>query len=104
MKIIQIRNRIQDACDRQKSFDDVRRKPIEFQGTGTDYGPRGQTIKTKYRLSRYDGIPGEALNLPGNGKTNFEANTHTFSQTPHHQMPPTEFQDEILLTVKDYDN
>ncbi|GJR26299.1 reverse transcriptase domain-containing protein [Tanacetum coccineum] len=30
-KIIQIWNRIQDARDRQKSYGDVRRKPLEFQ-------------------------------------------------------------------------
>ncbi|GJT30968.1 putative reverse transcriptase domain-containing protein [Tanacetum coccineum] len=30
-KIIQIKNRIQAARDRQKSYDDVRRKPLEFQ-------------------------------------------------------------------------
>nr|GEV81496.1 reverse transcriptase domain-containing protein [Tanacetum cinerariifolium] len=30
-KIIQIEKRIQDACDRQKSYTDRRRKPLEFQ-------------------------------------------------------------------------
>ncbi|GJS17182.1 putative reverse transcriptase domain-containing protein [Tanacetum coccineum] len=30
-KIIQIKNRIQASCDRQKSYADVRRKPLEFQ-------------------------------------------------------------------------
>ncbi|GKC35336.1 putative reverse transcriptase domain-containing protein [Tanacetum coccineum] len=30
-KIIQIKNRIQAACNRQKSYADVRRKPLEFQ-------------------------------------------------------------------------
>ncbi|GJX50416.1 putative reverse transcriptase domain-containing protein [Tanacetum coccineum] len=30
-KIIQIKSRIQAACDRQKSYGDVRRKPLEFQ-------------------------------------------------------------------------
>nr|GEZ31852.1 putative reverse transcriptase domain-containing protein [Tanacetum cinerariifolium] len=30
-KIIQIKSRIQAACDRQKSYADVRRKPLEFQ-------------------------------------------------------------------------
>nr|GEV86518.1 putative reverse transcriptase domain-containing protein [Tanacetum cinerariifolium] len=30
-KIIQIKSRIQAACDRQKSYVDVRRKPLEFQ-------------------------------------------------------------------------
>nr|GEW33899.1 putative reverse transcriptase domain-containing protein [Tanacetum cinerariifolium] len=30
-KIIQIKNRIQAARDRQKSYADVRRKPLEFQ-------------------------------------------------------------------------
>ncbi|GJW16723.1 hypothetical protein Tco_0024159 [Tanacetum coccineum] len=30
-KIIQIKNHIQAACDRQKSYADVRRKPLEFQ-------------------------------------------------------------------------
>ncbi|GKD89833.1 putative reverse transcriptase domain-containing protein [Tanacetum coccineum] len=30
-KIVQIKSRIQAACDRQKSYADVRRKPIEFQ-------------------------------------------------------------------------
>ncbi|GKA65870.1 putative reverse transcriptase domain-containing protein [Tanacetum coccineum] len=30
-KIVQIRNRMQVACDRQKSYADKRRKPLEFQ-------------------------------------------------------------------------
>ncbi|GKC08264.1 hypothetical protein Tco_0999874, partial [Tanacetum coccineum] len=30
-KIIQIKSRIQAACDRQKSYANVRRKPLEFQ-------------------------------------------------------------------------
>nr|GFC10495.1 putative reverse transcriptase domain-containing protein [Tanacetum cinerariifolium] len=30
-KIIQIKQRLQAACDRQKSYADVRRKPLEFQ-------------------------------------------------------------------------
>ncbi|GKC68006.1 putative reverse transcriptase domain-containing protein [Tanacetum coccineum] len=30
-KIVQIKNCIQAACDRQKSYADVRRKPLEFQ-------------------------------------------------------------------------
>ncbi|GJW82081.1 putative reverse transcriptase domain-containing protein [Tanacetum coccineum] len=30
-KIVQIKSRIQAACDRQKSFADIRRKPFEFQ-------------------------------------------------------------------------
>ncbi|GJT54661.1 putative reverse transcriptase domain-containing protein [Tanacetum coccineum] len=30
-KIVQIKRRIQAACDRQKSYTDVRRKPLEFQ-------------------------------------------------------------------------
>ncbi|GKE61086.1 hypothetical protein Tco_1511453, partial [Tanacetum coccineum] len=30
-KIIQIKKRIQAACDKQKSYDDRRRKPLEFQ-------------------------------------------------------------------------
>ncbi|GJR89754.1 putative reverse transcriptase domain-containing protein [Tanacetum coccineum] len=30
-KIFQIKSRIQAACDRQKSYADVRRKPLEFQ-------------------------------------------------------------------------
>nr|GFC27187.1 putative reverse transcriptase domain-containing protein [Tanacetum cinerariifolium] len=30
-KIVQIKQRLQAACDRQKSYADVRRKPLEFQ-------------------------------------------------------------------------
>nr|GFA53556.1 reverse transcriptase domain-containing protein [Tanacetum cinerariifolium] len=30
-KIVQIKKRLQPACDRQKSYADVRRKPLEFQ-------------------------------------------------------------------------
>ncbi|GJZ03740.1 hypothetical protein Tco_0826508 [Tanacetum coccineum] len=30
-KIVQIKSRIQVACDREKSYADVRRKPLEFQ-------------------------------------------------------------------------
>nr|GEV03992.1 hypothetical protein [Tanacetum cinerariifolium] len=31
-KIIQIKNRIQSSCDCKKSYADVRRKPLEYQG------------------------------------------------------------------------
>ncbi|GKF49204.1 hypothetical protein Tco_0142455, partial [Tanacetum coccineum] len=30
-KIVQIKQRIQAACDRQKSYTDLKRKPMEFQ-------------------------------------------------------------------------
>ncbi|GJS13356.1 putative reverse transcriptase domain-containing protein [Tanacetum coccineum] len=30
-KVLQIKQRIQDACDRQKSYTDLKRKPMEFQ-------------------------------------------------------------------------
>ncbi|KAD7117251.1 hypothetical protein E3N88_04519 [Mikania micrantha] len=51
-KIVQIRKRMAAARDRQKSYADKRRKPLEFQvgtevtqGTGGDYGPRTKKLK-----------------------------------------------------------
>ncbi|GJV14789.1 hypothetical protein Tco_1360112 [Tanacetum coccineum] len=72
-KIIQIKSKIQAACGRQKSYANVRRKPLEFQvrdkvmlkvspwkgvihfgkrgklnpRTHEDYGPGGQAVETK---------------------------------------------------------
>nr|GFB64607.1 reverse transcriptase domain-containing protein [Tanacetum cinerariifolium] len=53
-KIVQIKQRLQATCDRQKSYADIRRTPLEFQvgdkvmlKTSRDYGPRDQTVKAK---------------------------------------------------------
>nr|GEX76201.1 reverse transcriptase domain-containing protein [Tanacetum cinerariifolium] len=66
-KILQIKQRIQDARDRQKSYTDVRCKPLEFQ---------------------FDGTPGEVMSSPGNVKISFERSICNSSQQPHPQQMP----------------
>ncbi|GKD54003.1 putative reverse transcriptase domain-containing protein, partial [Tanacetum coccineum] len=73
-KIIQIKSRIQAACDR-------RRVTPMFNGTLE-----------------------EAQSLPGNVKTNSEASIHIPSPTPHRETTQTESLVEILLTRGDYED
>nr|GEW78360.1 putative reverse transcriptase domain-containing protein [Tanacetum cinerariifolium] len=93
---------MQAARDRQKSYAAVRHKPLElavgdkvmlkdlpWKGV-IHFGKRGKLNP------RYVGIQGEALSSLVNVKINSEANTLTFSQKPHHRMPPTGFRNEIL--------
>ncbi|GJT73750.1 hypothetical protein Tco_1033036 [Tanacetum coccineum] len=49
-------------------------------------------------------IDGEVLNLLGNVKTSFKANTLTSSHTPLRKATQTEFGDEILFTWEECDN
>nr|GEY41693.1 putative reverse transcriptase domain-containing protein [Tanacetum cinerariifolium] len=85
---------MQAASDRQKSYADLKRKPIEFQVEDkvmlkvspwkgvVRFGKRGKLNP------RYDGTPSEVLSLRGNARINSERNTHISSQRPHlHQVP-----------------
>ncbi|GKB10932.1 hypothetical protein Tco_0844855 [Tanacetum coccineum] len=111
-RIVQIKSHIQAARDRQKSYADVRRKPLEFQvgdkvmlkvspwkGVMTskvtdklnfienlrDYDREDQaSLKhVVFRLSKCGGIPGEVLSSPGSVKTKCKRNTRTYSPTLH---------------------
>nr|GEX51388.1 putative reverse transcriptase domain-containing protein [Tanacetum cinerariifolium] len=62
-KIVKIKQRIQAARDRQKSYTDVRHKPLEFQ-------------------------VGEVLSSPGNEKISFGRSIHNSSQQTHPQQTP----------------
>nr|GEW39577.1 putative reverse transcriptase domain, ribonuclease H-like domain, aspartic peptidase domain protein [Tanacetum cinerariifolium] len=100
-KIVQIKQRIQAARNRQKSYADVRRKPLEFQvgdrvmlkvspWKGVVQEPVGIMDREIKRLkqsripsSRFDGTPGEALSSHGNVKINSGRSIRTSSQRPH---------------------
>ncbi|GJS12964.1 hypothetical protein Tco_0407436 [Tanacetum coccineum] len=54
-KIVQIKNHIQAACDRQKSYADIRQKPLEFQVGDkiiTKVGTVAYRLKLPEQLSR----------------------------------------------------
>ncbi|GKC20768.1 hypothetical protein Tco_1022918, partial [Tanacetum coccineum] len=68
-KIVQIKQRMQAARDRQKSYADVRRKPLEFQV--------GDRVMLKF-----DGTPREVLSSRGNAKISSEKSIRTSSQKP----------------------
>ncbi|GKB56805.1 putative reverse transcriptase domain-containing protein [Tanacetum coccineum] len=116
-KIIQIKQRIQAARDRQKSYADVSRKPLEFQvgdkvmlkvspWKGVIYfGKRGKLnpryirpfkVLAKmetvaYRLGLPQQLkqgPGEVLSSHGNVKINSERSIRVFSQKPHPRHVP----------------
>ncbi|GKE97781.1 hypothetical protein Tco_0021132, partial [Tanacetum coccineum] len=53
-KIVQIRQRLQDARDRQRSYANVRRKPLEFQ-----VGDRVVKVQVAYKLE----LPEELSNV-----------------------------------------
>nr|GEW72337.1 retrotransposon protein, putative, Ty3-gypsy subclass [Tanacetum cinerariifolium] len=96
-KIVQIKQRIQYAYDCQKSYVDVRRKPLEFQ-VGDRVMLKNQWklwilkssgySKAASQLSRCDGTPGEVLSSHGNVKINFGRSICTFSQKPHRRRVP----------------
>nr|GEU67663.1 putative reverse transcriptase domain-containing protein [Tanacetum cinerariifolium] len=93
-KIVQIKQRIQAAHDRQKSSVNMRRKPFEFQvgdkfmlkvspWKGVIYfGKRG-----KLNL-RSDGTLGEVLSSHGNVKINSGRSSRISSQKPHPRQVP----------------
>nr|GEW88647.1 putative reverse transcriptase domain-containing protein [Tanacetum cinerariifolium] len=92
-KIIQIKQRMQAARDRQKSYADLKRKPMEFQVEDkvmrkispwkgvVRFGKRGKLNP------RYDGTPSEVLSLLGNEKINLNRSTPISSQIEHLHPP-----------------
>ncbi|GJT38672.1 hypothetical protein Tco_0938537 [Tanacetum coccineum] len=89
---------MQAAQDRQKSYADRKRKPMEFEigdrvmlkaGTSSrveqssPYFPcvKSEEIKAGYHWLRFAGTQGGALNSPGNVKILSNKNTHNSSQT-----------------------
>ncbi|GJZ66792.1 putative reverse transcriptase domain-containing protein [Tanacetum coccineum] len=114
-KIIQIKQRIQAARNQQKSYTNLKRKPMEFQvgekvilkvspwKEVVRFGKRGrlnlryvgpfkvleQVGFVAYKLELpFDGTPGEVLSSLGNVKTNSGRNIHTSSQRPHRRQVP----------------
>ncbi|GJX52337.1 hypothetical protein Tco_0280706 [Tanacetum coccineum] len=78
-KIVLIKQRIQSAQDRQKSYADLKRKPMEFK-VGERCYAQGLTLERGCTI-RFAGTLGEVLNSPGNAKIRSNKNTHSFSQT-----------------------
>ncbi|GJX24173.1 putative reverse transcriptase domain-containing protein [Tanacetum coccineum] len=107
-KIIQIKKRIQAACDRQKSYADLKHKPMEFQvgdrvmlkvalersSTFWKTGEAKPQIcwtfqsvgKAVSQSSKFDGTLGEVLSSHGNEKINSGRSIHTSSQRPHRRQ------------------
>ncbi|GKD30778.1 hypothetical protein Tco_1241556 [Tanacetum coccineum] len=91
-KIIQIKSRIQATRDRQKSYADVRRKPLEFQ-VGDKVMLKVSPWKGVIRFGkrgklnpRYDRTLREILSSHGNVKINSERSSS--SQKPHPRQVP----------------
>nr|GEV62733.1 putative reverse transcriptase domain-containing protein [Tanacetum cinerariifolium] len=91
-KIIQIKQIIQAACDRQKSYANFKRKPMEFQVEDRvmlKVSPWKRVVRCgKWgKLNpRFDGTLSEVLSLHGNVKINSERSTHISSQRPHRRQ------------------
>ncbi|GJZ45638.1 putative reverse transcriptase domain-containing protein [Tanacetum coccineum] len=104
-RIVQIKSHIQAANDRQKSYADVRRKPLEFQ-VGDKvmlkvspwkgvirFGKRGKLNPCyigPFKIIAKVRTPREVLSSPGSVKTKCKRNTRTFSPTLH---PPQRLRD-----------
>ncbi|GJZ28149.1 putative reverse transcriptase domain-containing protein [Tanacetum coccineum] len=116
-RIIQIKQRIQTARDRQKSYADLKRKPMEFQVGDKvmlkvlkKVGAIAYKLELPQELSMvhndvFDGTLGEVLSLHGNGKINSEKKYPLlFHQGPHsRKCRVISLGDKALLTVvKDY--
>nr|GFA83085.1 putative reverse transcriptase domain, ribonuclease H-like domain, aspartic peptidase domain protein [Tanacetum cinerariifolium] len=93
-KIVQIKQRIQAARDCQKSYADVRRKPLEFQVDDRvmlKVSPwKGVITRSKvtFPSSKFDGTPGEVLSSHGNEKISFGRSIRNSSQQTHPQQMP----------------
>ncbi|GJU93111.1 putative reverse transcriptase domain-containing protein [Tanacetum coccineum] len=91
-KIVQIKQRMQAARDRQKSYADVRRKPLEFQvGDRVMLKNRGN-LEREIQKQRRSAIPNhQSFDEPkrgpevhmGNSKIMFEESIPHSSQKPH---------------------
>ncbi|GJR81476.1 putative reverse transcriptase domain-containing protein [Tanacetum coccineum] len=110
-KIVQIKQRMQAARDRQKSYADVRRKPLEFQvgdrvmlknrwNHRAEIQSKGEVI---FPSSQFDGTPREVPRVHGvNAKNRFRESIRTSSLKPHPQrMLHLEPWDKALLTGGD---
>nr|GEW01998.1 reverse transcriptase domain-containing protein [Tanacetum cinerariifolium] len=78
-KIVQIKQKIQAAQDRQKSYADVRCKPLEFQAGD-------HVIKATFSSSKFDGTLGEVLSSPGSEKISYGRSIRNSSQQMHPQQ------------------
>ncbi|GJR03482.1 putative reverse transcriptase domain-containing protein [Tanacetum coccineum] len=112
-KIVQIKQRMQAARDRQKSYADVRRKPLEFQvgdrvmlkvspWKGGRNVLENEESEVVFPSSKFDGTPREVLSSYGNAKISSEKSIRTSSQKPHpRRMLHLEPWDKALLTGGD---
>ncbi|GJY62656.1 hypothetical protein Tco_0464116 [Tanacetum coccineum] len=90
--IVQIKNRLITARSRQKSYADVRRKPMEFQVGDmvmlkvSPWNRRNSlwetcgSSKVEFLLSKYDGIPDEVRNTLRSEKISSKGITLIFSR------------------------
>ncbi|GKD03904.1 hypothetical protein Tco_1178878 [Tanacetum coccineum] len=87
--IVQIKNRLQTARGRQKSYADVRRKTLEFK-VGDKIMLFWEACRAVFPSSKSVGILREDLNSLESVKINSEASTLTSSRTPHKLTAPVE--------------
>ncbi|GJT22324.1 hypothetical protein Tco_0892261 [Tanacetum coccineum] len=81
---------IKAPSDRQKSYADVRRKPLEFSSREMKNMSKIMDREglvayeaESYSIVKVGGIPGEVLSSPGSVKTKCKRNTRTYSPTLH---------------------
>nr|GFA81589.1 reverse transcriptase domain-containing protein [Tanacetum cinerariifolium] len=94
MYLKEIKQRMQAGRDRQKSYADLKRKPMEFQ-IGDRVMIKVSSWKGVVRFGkqgklnpRFDGTLGEVLSSHRNAKINSGRSTHISSQRPNrHQVP-----------------
>nr|GEV23246.1 hypothetical protein [Tanacetum cinerariifolium] len=80
--IVLIKQRIQAAQDRQKSYANLKRKPMEFEvGDRVMLKEIKRLKRSRIPLVRFVGTIGEVLSSLGNVKIHSERNTHISSQT-----------------------
>nr|GEV13030.1 hypothetical protein [Tanacetum cinerariifolium]GEW74923.1 hypothetical protein [Tanacetum cinerariifolium] len=101
-KIDQIKSRIQAAHGRQKSYANIRRKPLDFEVGNrvmlkvspwkgvVHFRKRGKLNPREVAFSslRLDGTLNEVLSLPGNVRINLSRNNHISSPRPHRRQVP----------------
>ncbi|GJY90566.1 putative reverse transcriptase domain-containing protein [Tanacetum coccineum] len=90
-KIIQIKNRIQAARDRQKSYADVRRKPLEFQ-VGDKVMLKVSPWKGVICFSKRKYLSGETLVIP--------LNEIQIDDKLHFIQEPVEIMDREVKSLK----
>ncbi|GKF15160.1 putative reverse transcriptase domain-containing protein [Tanacetum coccineum] len=99
-KIVQIKSIIQATHDQQKSYVNIRRKPLEFQVGDrvmlkvspwkgvVRFGKQGKLNprEVAFPSLRLDGTLNEVLTLPGNMRINSSRSTHISSPRPHRRQ------------------